>query len=139
MDNTDNKLSIVFFDRDNVTLEEGLWDTISNYLLIAEPMKIVVGNRQTIRAKTVHKLVDEGWFVLYSGNRKQGSDLVIKTILTKHHAILFETTLITTDLKLARYFLLNPLYNLILKHYYNPLSKKLVTVYRSVQSTKYIV
>lgn len=139
MDNTDKKLSILFLDRDNVTLEKVIWDTVSNYLLIAEPMKIVVVNSKTIRAKTAHKLVDEGWLILYSGNRKQASDLVIKSILTKHHTILLEATLITTDLKLAKYFLFNPLYNLILKHYYNPLRQKLVTVYRSVQSTKYIV
>ncbi|WP_342597400.1 hypothetical protein VKI21_02300 [Cyanobacterium aponinum UTEX 3222] len=138
MDNTDNKLSILFLDRDNIILEKVIWDTVNNYLLIAEPMRIVVGNRQTIRAKTVHKLVDEGWLVLYSGSRKQASDLAIKIILTKHYTILLEATLITTDLKLAKYFLFNPLHNSILKHYYNPLSKKLVTVYRSVQSTKYI-
>lgn len=125
------QLSMVMIDRDNVKIEKVVWDTISGYLLVGNPMRVVVGNSKTMRAKAVHELVDEGWLFLYSGNRKQGSDLVIKAILDHHHDIFLEIMVITTDIKLAKYIMFNTDYYDILRHWYNPISQQFTTSYRA--------
>lgn len=123
---------MVMIDRDNIKIESEVWERISSYMLVGNPMRVVVGNTKTMRAKSVHELVDEGWLLLYSGNRKQGSDLAIKSILDHHHDYILEIMLITTDIRLAKYIMFNPNYYDVLRHWYNPLSKELITTYKTI-------
>jgi hypothetical protein len=130
------QISLLILDRDNIKLDN--CDNLINLLLVSNPIKIIAGNTKTLRNKSIHQLIDEGWLIFSSGNRKQASDILITTILNHYQYCILETTIITTDLKLAHYILNNPLYEEILRHWYNPLTKGLNSVYRTFSYKKQI-
>lgn len=130
------QLSILVLDRDNIKISNS--ESITTQMLVANPIKVVVGNTKTLKTTSVHQLIDEGWLILSSGNRRQASDITITTILDNYSHLILEITLITSDLKLAYKLMNTKVYEQILRHWYNPVSKEWTTVYRKSNYKKQI-
>lgn len=130
------QLSILVLDRDNIKISNT--EEITTQMLVANPIKVVVGNTKTLKTTSVHQLIDEGWLIFSSGNRRQASDITIITILDNYSYLILEITLITSDLKLGYKLMNTKVYEQILRHWYNPLTKGWTTVYRSSSYKKRI-